>query len=63
MAFDLFSFAYIRSISHHHGVGKHRTSFLPATIGQTGITTLRAVKDALDPTNVFSVGNLFEEVH
>jgi len=48
------------SISHHHGVGKHRISFMPQTIGQTGIEVLRAIKKSLDPNNVFCSGNLFE---
>jgi len=51
------------SISHHHGVGKHRTMFLEQTIGLAGVKTLKALKVALDPTNVFCVGNLFSEVH
>jgi len=49
------------SISHHHGVGKHRISFMEGTIGKVGVDTLKAIKHSLDPNNVFSVGNLFEE--
>eukprot|EP01126_Amoeba_proteus_P045229 TRINITY_DN5054_c0_g1_i12.p1 TRINITY_DN5054_c0_g1~~TRINITY_DN5054_c0_g1_i12.p1 ORF type:complete len:525 (-),score=106.40 TRINITY_DN5054_c0_g1_i12:119-1693(-) len=50
------------SISHHHGVGKHRTCFLPQTIGNVGLDTLKAIKNELDPKNIFAVGNFFELV-
>ncbi len=46
------------SISHHHGIGKLRSDFMPATVGSEGMLMLRAVKDAVDPTNVFASGNL-----
>jgi len=46
------------SISHHHGIGKLRSDFLPGTVGPEGMRMLKAVKDAVDPTNVFAVGNL-----
>jgi len=48
------------SISHHHGVGKHRKSFLPEMIGQIGIDTLRSIKKSIDPKNIFANGNLFD---
>jgi len=48
------------SISHHHGVGKHRKCFMQETIGDTGIETLKAIKRSLDPKNVFSCGNLID---
>ncbi|VDN29097.1 unnamed protein product [Gongylonema pulchrum] len=38
------------SISHHHGVGKLRKEWLPGTVGETGLLTLRAIKQKLDPT-------------
>eukprot|EP00947_MAST-08B_sp_MAST-8B-sp1_P002420 g2420.t1 len=46
------------SISHHHGVGKHRKKWLPETISDTGMHILKAVKTAVDPSNVFGAGNL-----
>jgi len=48
------------SISHHHGIGKHRKSFMKQTIGETGITTLQGIKKTLDPTNIFACGNLID---
>jgi alkyldihydroxyacetonephosphate synthase len=58
------------SLSHHHGVGKLRRSFLPR-VASPGVQAWgRSIKDAVDPTNVFGAGNqLFaadadaEEVH
>lgn len=48
------------SLSHHHGVGKIRKSFMDRVVGQTGIRMLRAVKKELDPNNVIGNGNLFD---
>lgn len=47
------------SISHHHGVGKLRKKFLERSIGETAIMMLKAVKEKLDPQNIFAAGNLF----
>jgi alkyldihydroxyacetonephosphate synthase len=46
------------SISHHHGIGKLRAEYLPGTVGDQGMRMIKAVKDAVDPTNIFAVGNL-----
>uniref|UniRef100_A0A6A7G5F9 Alkylglycerone-phosphate synthase n=1 Tax=Hirondellea gigas TaxID=1518452 RepID=A0A6A7G5F9_9CRUS len=46
------------SLSHHHGVGKHRKSFMEHSVSATGVIMLKAVKQALDPTNIFANGNL-----
>lgn len=46
------------SISHHHGVGKIRKRWLERTISSTGMRMLRAVKDSVDPKNIFANGNL-----
>jgi len=45
------------SLSHHHGVGKIRQSFLPQVHAEAGLTMLRAAKRALDPDNVFGIRN------
>lgn len=45
------------SLSHHHGVGKIRQSFLPQVHSETGLEVIRAAKRAVDPKNVFGVGN------
>uniref|UniRef100_A0A0N5AGU1 ATP-dependent (S)-NAD(P)H-hydrate dehydratase n=1 Tax=Syphacia muris TaxID=451379 RepID=A0A0N5AGU1_9BILA len=37
------------SISHHHGVGKLRRPWMRATVGETGISIIKAIKDELDP--------------
>jgi alkyldihydroxyacetonephosphate synthase len=46
------------SISHHHGVGKIRKQFLERTVSSPGLGLLRAVKEYLDPQNIFGNGNL-----
>ncbi len=46
------------TISHHHGIGKLRSSFMEPTVGKSGMQLLQSIKNAVDPTNVFAVGNL-----
>ena len=46
------------SISHHHGVGKLRKQFLKPSVSEQGVGMLRAVKEYLDPKNVFGANNL-----
>uniref|UniRef100_F1KYD5 Alkylglycerone-phosphate synthase n=1 Tax=Ascaris suum TaxID=6253 RepID=F1KYD5_ASCSU len=48
------------SISHHHGVGKLRRQWMPGTVGEVGISLLKAIKKELDPQNVFANGNLVD---
>lgn len=45
------------SLSHHHGVGKIRQSFLPQVHSAAGLAAIRAAKRAVDPANVFGIGN------
>lgn len=46
------------SISHHHGVGKIRKQWLEQTVSPVGLGMLRAVKQYVDPNNIFANGNL-----
>lgn len=46
------------SISHHHGIGKVRKKWLEDTISTVGVGMLRAVKNYVDPRNIFANGNL-----
>jgi alkyldihydroxyacetonephosphate synthase len=46
------------SLSHHHGVGKHRQKWLQGTISSPGVQAIRGIKQALDPNNIFATGNL-----
>jgi alkyldihydroxyacetonephosphate synthase len=48
------------SISHHHGVGKVRETFVDKTISPAGIRALQFMKKALDPDSVFGNGNLLK---
>lgn len=45
------------SLSHHHGVGKIRQSFLPKIQTEASLQVLRETKKALDPKNVFGIRN------
>ncbi len=45
------------SLSHHHGVGKIRRGFLPEILTPAALAWNRAAKAALDPHDVFGVGN------
>jgi len=45
------------SLSHHHGIGKLRNSFLPQVQSQNSIDVLRQTKKAMDPRNVFGIAN------
>ena len=45
------------SLSHHHGVGKIRRAFLPQVHSAAALELIRAAKRAVDPTDVFGIGN------
>jgi alkyldihydroxyacetonephosphate synthase len=45
------------SLSHHHGVGKIRQSFLPQRESEGSLELVRRTKVAVDPRNVFGIKN------
>ena len=45
------------SLSHHHGVGKLRAPFVRQIYSDGYVNSMIALKNALDPTNVFGAGN------
>jgi len=45
------------TLSHHHGLGKIRSQFLSQIYSQGHINSIVAVKEALDPCNIFGVRN------
>ena len=47
------------SLSHHHGIGKLRQHFLPQIMSKTMIEWNQLMKEAVDPDNIFGVGNLY----
>ncbi|PKL80118.1 MAG: oxidase [Candidatus Melainabacteria bacterium HGW-Melainabacteria-1] len=47
------------SLSHHHGIGKLRQHFLPEIMSETMLDWNRRLKQAVDPENIFGVGNLY----
>jgi alkyldihydroxyacetonephosphate synthase len=46
------------NISHHHGVGQKKRRWVPKQISPTAVSLYRAVKNELDPKNIFAVGNI-----
>jgi FAD/FMN-containing dehydrogenase len=42
------------TLTHHHGVGRLKCSFLTAELGQTGVDVLAAIKAALDPGQIMN---------
>ena len=42
-----------------HGIGRAKREFLPVEHGETGVETMRAVKDALDPAGTLNPGKVF----
>jgi len=48
------------TISHHHGVGRMRTRWMPAEHGE-GLSILRAMKRALDPNGILNPGVLLPD--
>ena len=49
------------SISHHHGVGKIRQPFVEQFCSPQTVAAMQAVKQQLDPKNVFGIrNNVFE---
>lgn len=49
------------SISHHHGVGKKSSKWYPKSVSKIGVDIFRAIKQKIDPNNVFDAGNLIGE--
>ncbi|MEA5118783.1 MAG: FAD-linked oxidase C-terminal domain-containing protein, partial [Propionicimonas sp.] len=45
------------SISQHHGVGKLRKPFVDRVASPETVEAVKALKQAVDPKNVFGVGN------
>lgn len=45
------------SLSHHHGIGKIRRPFLTQVQSANSIEVMRQTKRAIDPNNIFSIGN------
>ncbi len=45
------------SLSHHHGIGKLRSAFLPRVFSPAALAWRERLKQALDPDNVLGCGN------
>jgi alkyldihydroxyacetonephosphate synthase len=45
------------SLSHHHGLGKLRAPFVRQIYSDEYMDSIIAIKNALDPKNIFGAGN------
>ncbi len=62
---DAASAAIVRAgatISHHHGIGRDHAEWAAAELGELGVSSLRALKDHLDPVGVMNPGKLIPAV-
>lgn len=50
------------SLSHHHGIGKHRQDFLPRVVSKATLACNTALKRAVDPDDVFGIRNQHVDV-
>jgi glycolate oxidase len=48
------------TITGEHGVGLAKKSFLPKTVGQTGLELMRQLKRVLDPAGILNPGKIFD---
>jgi alkyldihydroxyacetonephosphate synthase len=46
------------TISHHHGIGRDHADWAAAELGELGVSSLRALKEHLDPVGVMNPGKL-----
>ena len=46
------------TLTHHHAVGRDHAAWLPAEIGDLGVSVLRAAKERLDPAGIMNPGKL-----
>lgn len=49
------------TLTHHHAVGYEHRPWMEQEIGATGIETLRALKDKLDPNGILNPGKLIPD--
>jgi alkyldihydroxyacetonephosphate synthase len=48
------------SLSHHHGVGKLRKKFMPIVMKSCGLDMIKALKEKIDPSNIFASINIID---
>jgi alkyldihydroxyacetonephosphate synthase len=48
------------TLSHHHGVGKKNMEFYPKAVSHVGVEIFKAIKEQVDPNNVFGAGNILK---
>jgi FAD/FMN-containing dehydrogenase len=41
-------------MTHHHGVGRLKSAYLPGELGETGVQVLRRIKAAFDPDGIMN---------
>src|SRR5690242_7406449 len=46
------------TITHHHGIGRLKSAFLPTELGESGVGVLTRIKGAVDPQGIMNPGVL-----
>ena len=54
----LWCFIFKLAGTYFHAVGKFRKKWVESVISPTGVEMLRAIKERVDPQNIFGVQNL-----
>jgi len=49
---------YNGAISHHHGIGRMRSSWIRESIGDVNFNLLKRIKEAIDKKNIMNRGNM-----
>jgi len=48
------------TLSGEHGIGVQKLKYMSAQFGDSGLTVMRSIKQALDPNNILNPGKLVE---
>jgi alkyldihydroxyacetonephosphate synthase len=46
------------NVSHHHGIGRLKSGFLPLEHGESGVKLMKEIKNSLDPRGILNKGAL-----
>lgn len=57
---DPYLIIMVRQCAMTLGVGKLRKPFFKEITGEVGVEMLKAIKNKLDPKNIFATGNLID---
>ncbi|MDF2929327.1 MAG: putative FAD-linked oxidoreductase, partial [Anaerospora sp.] len=47
------------TLSGEHGIGITKRPYIPSALGEAGVTTLKLIKQALDPQGILNPGKIW----